>query len=121
MDTLALILSMAIVIAAWICIFRKAGHSTQNSVLMGLALAVPLANLVVIAFFLFDEWPIQREVRLLRNDASALYSEGSRLEAKGDAKAALARYEEAIAASPSSAAARDADASIRHLKALVGQ
>jgi uncharacterized membrane protein len=128
METSMVILSLAAVVA-WFQVQRKARYPTGRALLMILLLAVPLVNLVVIASFIFSEWPIERELRALRcqlhggtsEDAFALYSEGSRLEAKGDVQGALAKYQLAVATCPDSRGAQDAQAGIQNLKALVGQ
>ena len=46
----------------WMVIFHKAGWSSW----WGLLMLVPIVNLATAAFLMFREWPIQREVRELR-------------------------------------------------------
>jgi hypothetical protein len=48
-------------------IIRRTGHSGWW-VLMAF---VPLGNLIALAFFAFTEWPIQRELAVLRQHAAA--------------------------------------------------
>jgi len=55
-----------------------------------------------------------------REDAYALLTEGTRLESKGDAAGALAKYEAVRKGFTDTAAAKDAEASIRSLKQKTG-
>ena len=49
-------------IIAWWKIFSKAGYSGALSLLM----MVPVANLVVFLVLAFGDWPMQKELRLLK-------------------------------------------------------
>ena len=57
---------MAFMIFVWGTIFQKAGYSFWLALLM----IVPLANLVWLLIFAFSEWPIQRELNMLRGGRS---------------------------------------------------
>ena len=46
-------------------IFVKAGYSRIES----LILLVPILNIIQIVWFAFEEWPIERELRRLKNSA----------------------------------------------------
>ncbi|HYL93631.1 MAG TPA: hypothetical protein VEW69_10815 [Alphaproteobacteria bacterium] len=48
-------------------IFRKAGRSAAWAVLM----FVPLVNLLVMVWFAFSEWPVQKELDRLRAAAAS--------------------------------------------------
>ena len=43
-------------------IFSKAGYSGARSLLM----LIPIVNLIIVIMFAFAEWPIQRELKQLR-------------------------------------------------------
>jgi hypothetical protein len=47
-------------------IVKKAGYSWT----WGLLFAVPAVNLLLLIFFAFAEWPVEREIRTLRGDAT---------------------------------------------------
>jgi len=53
---------LALVLAVWGTIFKKAGYSFWFCLLM----LVPLANLIWLLIFAFSEWPIHRELKALR-------------------------------------------------------
>lgn len=63
----ALIIFAAIV-AIWWKIFQKSGHAPALSILM----VVPLANLVVLLYFAFSDWPILRRLRELEERQGGL-------------------------------------------------
>jgi heme/copper-type cytochrome/quinol oxidase subunit 2 len=46
-------------------IFSKAGYSGARSLLM----LIPVVNLIIIIMFAFAEWPVQRELKQLRQAA----------------------------------------------------
>ena len=50
-------------ILPWWKIFQRSGHPGALSLLM----LVPVVNLVIILWFAFAEWPIERELKALRN------------------------------------------------------
>ena len=54
-------LILAIII--WWRIFSKAGYSG----VLGLLMFVPIANIIVLLMLAFGTWPIEKEVRRLRN------------------------------------------------------
>jgi hypothetical protein len=66
----ALVLLMVLVITIliiWIyCrIFSKAGYSWA----LGLLMLVPIANIVMLCVLAFDDWPVLRELRQLKQQA----------------------------------------------------
>ena len=56
----------AIMIIAFIAVFLKAGYSVPVALLMGVGLCVPVVNVIVLLVFLLSEWPVQRELRALK-------------------------------------------------------
>src|SRR5512137_1651765 len=56
----------AIMIIAFIVVFLKAGYSAPVALLMGVGLCVPVINVGVLLVFLLREWPVQRELRALK-------------------------------------------------------
>ena len=58
---IVLIISLIIVYPAW----RIVGKTGYPSVLCLLCL-IPLLNLLMLLFFAFSEWPIEKELKLLR-------------------------------------------------------
>jgi len=56
------VLIIALLAGIWMTVAHKAGYSAWS----GLLMCVPLLNLVVLALFLFREWPIQQDVKALR-------------------------------------------------------
>ncbi len=55
-----------IMIIAFIAVFLKAGYSVPVALLMDVGLCVPVINLIVLLVFLLSEWPVQRELRALK-------------------------------------------------------
>ena len=108
----------------WAAVLSKAGYSGWYSLLM----VVPIVNLIALIVFASREWPIQRELRELRSsvglgseeDAFSLYKEAAKLEAKGDIEDGLNRYREVLARFQGTAAARDAEISIKGLSGEKG-
>ncbi len=47
-------------------IFSKAGYNWA----LGLLILVPFANMIIPFYLAFAEWPVQREIRSLRQDPS---------------------------------------------------
>ena len=62
---LASALGTILVVWAYCRIFSKAGFSWA----MGLLMLVPLANVLVPFILAFSDWPIQREVRVLKGQS----------------------------------------------------
>ena len=54
-----------LIAAIWWKIFAKAGYSG----LMGLLMFIPIINIILLLILAFGEWPIHRELRLLRERA----------------------------------------------------
>ena len=63
---IVLITPLVIVVPFW-KIFSKAGFPAWLSILM----LVPLANLLLLFFLAFAEWPVHREVNLLKGPSNA--------------------------------------------------
>ena len=59
---LAVVIGAAIAALIWCKLFSKAGFHWA----LGLLLLVPIANIVVPFFLAFGDWPIQKELRQLR-------------------------------------------------------
>ena len=115
----------------WFVLFRKAGYKTQRSVWMTICMFVPLANLGMGIFFVSTTWPVQSALSAFRalhgqaggiteDDPVALLSAATRFESSGQVAAAIATYEEITRRFGGTEAARDAEASIRSLKAKLG-
>jgi len=112
----------------WSTLARKAGYEAKKSVLMGIGMVVPLVNLGILLYFVLATWPIQAELTSLRgkagvgsgDDARALLSAALRLETQGQVCAAITKYEEVVQRFPGTEPAKDADASIRSLRAKIG-
>jgi hypothetical protein len=64
-EILTLIVAV-IMIIAFIAVFLKAGYSVPVALLMGVGLCVPIINVIVLLVFLLSEWPVQRELRALK-------------------------------------------------------
>ncbi|GCE19187.1 hypothetical protein [Dictyobacter kobayashii] len=62
------LISIVIALIIWWRIFSKAGYSGAMSILM----LVPIANLVAICILAFGEWPIQRELNMLRQQVRSM-------------------------------------------------
>ena len=56
------LLFFALTIVIWCKIFSKAGYSWA----LGLLMLVPIANLVMMLVLAFSDWPIHKELRLLK-------------------------------------------------------
>ncbi len=56
------VLFLILFITVWWSIFSKAGYSGALSLLM----FIPVVNIILLLILAFGEWPIQREIRLLR-------------------------------------------------------
>jgi len=59
---LAVLIIMAITLVVYCKICTKAGYNWA----WGLLMFVPIAGLILLLYFAFAEWPIQRELRQLR-------------------------------------------------------
>jgi hypothetical protein len=122
------LLLVALVLAVFVRLFRKAGYTLRQSVWMAIAMFVPLLDLLLGLYFLMTTWPIERELAGLRaragvptpGDAQAVLSAAIRLESSGDAAGAVAKYEEVMQRFAGTEAARDAEASVRSLKEKIG-
>jgi glycerol-3-phosphate acyltransferase PlsY len=56
------LLVFVLTIVIWCKIFSKAGYCWA----LGLLMLVPIANLVMMLVLAFSDWPVHRELRLLR-------------------------------------------------------
>lgn len=132
MDTIfGLLIGLGLIVAfigLWFALFRKAGYETGRSVSMAIGMLVPLGNFGLLIYFVSTTWPIQAELASLRakagvgseDDAQALMSDAIRLESRGDVTAAIAQYDLITKRFADTDSARDAEASIRSLKAKIG-
>lgn len=68
------LVSVAITLLVWWRIFSKAGFSGAFSLLMAF---VPLANIVMLFYLAFAEWPIERELNAYRHGAGGVPPQGS--------------------------------------------
>lgn len=59
---LAGLIVTAIKILIFCRIFSKAGYSWA----LGLLMLVPIANIIMVIFLAFADWPIQKELRLMK-------------------------------------------------------
>lgn len=59
-----MLLMIVFAVIVWWKIFSKAGYSGA----MGLLMFVPVANLIVLCILAFGEWPILRELSVLRQN-----------------------------------------------------
>lgn len=59
---LEIVILIFMVVCAW-KIVSKAGYHGALSLLM----IIPLVNLIMIAIFAFAEWPVQKELKLLKS------------------------------------------------------
>jgi hypothetical protein len=60
--SLIVLVITVLTVIIWCKIFSKAGYSWA----MGLLMLVPIANLVMMLVLAFSDWPVQRELRLLK-------------------------------------------------------
>ena len=122
------LLILGAIVGMWFALVRKAGYETGKAVLLAIGMLIPLVNLGIVIYFVSTTWPIQAELASLRgkagagseDDAQALTSAALRLESRGDAAAASAKYDEVIQGFAGTETASDAEASIRSLKAKIG-
>ena len=92
------LLLFVVLVLAWMSIFRRAGYSRW----LGLLWLVPVANVIIICFLAFSDWPVHRQSRYLKirtgdasdEDAYDVLGDASRLERKGQFDAAMERYQE---------------------------
>jgi uncharacterized membrane protein YhaH (DUF805 family) len=54
------------VLYIWYRIFEKAGYSGWFALLM----VIPLVNFIVLIYFAFSEWPVQRQINVLKSTSS---------------------------------------------------
>ena len=127
MEAILGLLILGAIIGTWFALVCKAGYEPEKAALMAIGMLIPLLNLGILIYFITTTWPIQAELTSLRgkagvgsgDDARALLSAALRLETQGQVSAAIAKYEEVIQRFPGTEPAKDADASIRSLKAKI--
>ena len=56
---------IAIYLALFIAVWWKLISKTGNSGALALLLVIPLANLILVVFLAFSEWPLERRVKEL--------------------------------------------------------
>ena len=66
MEEIITLIVAVILIIAFIAVILKAGYSVPVALLMGVGLCVPVVNVIVLLVFLLSEWPVQRELRALK-------------------------------------------------------
>jgi hypothetical protein len=66
------ILTSLIVIAIKVLIFCKIFSRAGYSWALGLLMLVPIANIIMLFVLAFGDWPIQRELRLLKQQHSTI-------------------------------------------------
>jgi len=59
------LLTLALVVLAYCRIFSKAGYPW----VLGLLALVPLANVIVLLFLAFADWPVLKQLKQLKNQA----------------------------------------------------
>ena len=64
-ETVTLIFA-AIMLISFIAVFLMDGYSVLAALLMGVGLCLPVINVIVLLVFLLSEWPVQRELRALK-------------------------------------------------------
>lgn len=109
-------------------LFRKAGYERRNSILMAIGMFIPLVNVGIAIYFVSTTWPIELLLSALRvqagsgteDDARAALSVATRLELRGEVRAAIATYDQIVRSFEGTEAATDAKASIRSLKSKIG-
>jgi hypothetical protein len=69
---IVVLVSVAVTVLIWFMIFNRTGMNPWLSLLM----LVPIANFVMLIVLAFNEWPVQRELRMLRAQAGSGYYPG---------------------------------------------
>jgi hypothetical protein len=123
------ILTFAAVGSFSFLVFRKAGFKRGTSVWMAIGMFIPLVNGVIAIHFVSTTWPVERLLSAFRlqagvrteEDAVAALAVATRLESLGDAGAAITKYEEVIRWFGGSEAAKDAELSMRSLRAKIAE
>jgi hypothetical protein len=133
MEDLLKLLGGIVVLAAiagfWFLVFRKAGYERGNSALMAIGMFIPLVNVGIAIYFVSTTWPTESLLSALRgqagvgteDDAVGALSVATRLEARGEVGAAIAKYEEVVRRFGGTEAAKDAEVSIRSLKSKIDE
>ena len=122
------LLILGAIVGMMFALARKAGYEAGKAVLMAIGMLIPLVNLGIVIYFVSTTWPIQAELASLRakagvgsaDYADTLMSAALRLESRGDASAAIAKYEEVMRRFPGTDFAKDAEVDIRSLREKIG-
>ncbi len=61
---------LLIFVAFWVYIWIRLVGKTGNNQWLGLLMLVPIANLVLLVWLAFSEWPIERRAVTRTNDSS---------------------------------------------------
>ena len=64
---LAVLISTLLTVLIFCMVFSKAGYSWA----LGLLMLVPIANIIMPFVLAFGDWPVRRELRLLKQQLSA--------------------------------------------------
>jgi hypothetical protein len=67
------LLFTVLTIVIWCKIFSKAGYSWA----LGLLMLVPIANLIMMLVLAFSDWPVHKELRLLKQPMPPAQQPGS--------------------------------------------
>lgn len=59
---LLVLISLAITLLIWCKLFSKAGYSWA----LGILMLLPIVNIIMAFFLAFADWPIHRELRVLK-------------------------------------------------------
>ena len=62
-----MLISTILTLVIWCKLFSKAGHSWA----LGLLMLVPIANIIMPFVLAFGDWPVLRELRLLKQQQGA--------------------------------------------------
>lgn len=63
MELVVGIILLLITLIPWWMIFRKAGYSEA----LGCLMVIPILNLIMLFYLAFAEWPIERELKYMRD------------------------------------------------------
>ena len=115
-EVLLVILYIAFAITIGVTLVGKTGHNRW----LGVALAIPILNAIVIIYLLLSTWPIQRELAFRRlqlgeagaDDARLVYLDATRMQQLGQFLEAKRRFAMIVERLPASQIAHDAQLSL---------